>query len=364
MNSDQETAFSDIRDVLANYDLGELTSIERNERGYINTSYGIETIFDGERKRYFFRQYKSGIKETEIQFEHSVITHLLAKNFTLVARVFKTMGGLTYYKQIVGEKSDEPTFFAIFEFLKGEDKYDCVDPHLSLQEIKNSAVVQAKFHHAVEDLTPRGQRFEPRILDLIPEITTKIHQNLQSPKGTIFDDYLLETENFIGKACSEAIQYFQEVDTTKWKEILIHCDFHPGNLKFEGEDIVGLFDFDWSKVDLRSFDVALALWYFFADWRGDRDGVLRVDEASIYMQEYQSALQNFPNLDPLSQDELDHFPMLVNLGSLYVLNWAVTDFYANDVDPELYLKWLRHCVKFAQWFSDKGQSLLERELIN
>jgi hypothetical protein len=66
----------------------------------------------------------------------------------------------------------------------------------------------------------------------------------------------------------------------------------------------------------------------------------------------------------LSQDELDHFPMLVNLGSLYVLNWAVTDFYANDVDPELYLKWLRHCVRFAQWFSDKGQSLLERELIN
>ena len=44
--------------------------------------------------------------------------------------------------------------------------------------------------------------------------------------------------------------------------MVIHCDFHPGNLKFQNNAITGLFDFDWSKVDVRCFDVALAIIYF------------------------------------------------------------------------------------------------------
>ena len=44
MNSDQSAAFSEIKDILANYDLGDLLSIERNKPGYVNTSYAIETM--------------------------------------------------------------------------------------------------------------------------------------------------------------------------------------------------------------------------------------------------------------------------------------------------------------------------------
>jgi homoserine kinase type II len=364
MNIEQGSAISEISGVLSNYDLGELVSIERNDRGYVTTSYRIETKFEGEYAQYFFRQYKSGIQETEIQFEHSVINHLLEKKFALIAKVFKSKQGFTYIKEFIGtnEESPETIFYAVFDFLRGEDKYDCVDPHPSLREIRNSAIVQAEFHHAVADLIPQGQRYEPKILGLIPQIAPKIHQNLQTPKGTIFDAYLSENEKLIGEVCDEAGQYFAELDNSNWDEILIHCDFHPGNLKFFGEEVVGLFDFDWSKIDLRSFDVALAIWYFFADWRADQDGVLRIDEARIYLREYQSALNQLPDLDPISQIELSHFPMMVNLGNLFVLNWAVTDFYMNDVDPELYLKWLKHCVKFSQWFSRSGQRLIEKEL--
>jgi homoserine kinase type II len=363
MHSEHETAFSEIRDILANYDLGELVSIERDELGYVNTSHKIETLIEGERKKYFFRRYKMGIQETEIQFEHSVINHLLDKDFSLVAKVLSTRQGVTYYKYFTDEKGRYPIFYAIFEFLRGEDKYNCVDPHPSLLEMMNSAVVQAEFHHAVVDLVPNGQRFEPKILDLVPQITAKIHHNLKSSKGTIFDHYLRENEELIHESCDEAEQYFAALEPLKWNEILIHCDYHPGNLKFDGEEVVGLFDFDWSKIDLRSFDVALAIWYFFANWHGDQDGVLRIDEARIYLQEYQSTLSKLHALDPLDNYELQHFPMMINLGNLYVLNWAISDFYTNDVDPELYLMWLKHCVNFTQWFSGSGQQLIEQDLI-
>ena len=364
MQSEQETAFSEIKDILANYDLGELVSIERNEIGYVNTSYGIETLLEGEKKKYFFRRYKTGIQETEVQFEHSVINHLLDKEFCLVAKVMSTRQKDTYYKFFADDIVQKPLFYAIFEFLRGEDKYDCVDPHPSLVEIKNAAAVQAKFHHAVVDLTPRGKRFEPKILDLVPQITTKIDRYLKSSKGTVFDHYLRENQRLIQESCTQAEQYFAALQTENWVEILIHCDYHPGNLKFEGEEIVGLFDFDWSKIDLRSFDVALATWYFFTNWRGDLDGVLRVDEARDYLQKYQSTLCELPALDPIDENVLPHFPMLVNLGNLYVLNWAVTDFYANEVDPELYRMWLKHCVNFTKWFSNTGKRLIERDLID
>ena len=362
MHSDQEPAFSEIRDVLANFNLGELLSIERNERGYINTSYGIETIHEGDRHRYFFRKYKSGIQEPEIQFEHSVIKHLLAKDFSLIAKVFESKQGMTYIKYFTGEDKQFPAFCAIFEYLKGDDKYDCVDPHPSLVEINNSAVVQAEFHDAGANFSPHGQRFEPKILDLISKIANKIKHNLQSSKGTAFDDYLGENESYIRDNCDEAQNYFAELDTSNWEEILIHCDFHPGNLKFDGENVIGLFDFDWSKIDLRIFDVALAIWYFFTSWCGEQDGILRIDEANIYLYEYQTAFRELPNLDPIVQDELQHFPMMINLGNLYVLNWAVTDFYANEVDPVLYLQWLKHCIKFAEWFSLSGKQLIEQDM--
>jgi homoserine kinase type II len=232
-----------------------------------------------------------------------------------------------------------------------------------LLEINNSAAVLAGFHNAVADLSPQGQRFEPQILDLLPQITKTINHSIQLSKDTIFDSYLHENAALIQDSCRTAEKYFADLQTSKWKQILIHCDFHPGNLMFEQEEVVGLFDFDWSKVDLRIFDVGLAIWYFFASWQGDQDGVLRLDEGRDFLHAYQSTLQNLSDLDPMNQEELNNLPMMINLGNLYNVNWAVTYFYTKEVDPEEHLIYLRHCVNFIRWFSVSGHQLLQRDLI-
>jgi homoserine kinase type II len=88
------------------------------------------------------------------------------------------------------------------------------------------------------------------------------------------------------------------VDESDWPSIVIHCDFHPGNLKISAEEIVGLFDFDWSKIDLRCFDVALAGWYFFTSWRGELDGALRLAEFRTFLNTYQETFQDQAVLKP------------------------------------------------------------------
>ena len=65
MNPDQITAISEIKDILVNYDLGEPIDFERNERGFVNTSYAIETIKQGKNQKYFLRaQYSRPSDET------------------------------------------------------------------------------------------------------------------------------------------------------------------------------------------------------------------------------------------------------------------------------------------------------------
>jgi homoserine kinase type II len=360
---DHTAAASEIRDILENYDIGELVTFTKNERGYVNTSYEIETIRRGKRKRYFLRRYKIGVNQEELEFEHVLISHLLDRNFSLAARVFETKEGSTYCRKYFDSSSNQPVYYAIFDFLPGEDKYTCVDPKCSLVEIKNSAGVLADFHNAVQDLIPKGQRLEPKILDLLPQIREKVINSVQFSKRTTFDQYLQANLSLILNSCKAAEQHFSDLHTSAWPQYVIHCDFHPGNLKFKSEQVVALFDFDWSKIDLRCFDVALAVYYFFTSWKGSEDGILRLDESRVFLDKYQSTMQNHFEGTPLLQSEFQDLPMMINLSNLYVLNWAVTDFYAKDVDPEEYLMWLRHCVNFTRWSDDSGYKQMQKELI-
>jgi homoserine kinase type II len=133
-------------------------------------------------------------------------------------------------------------------------------------------------------------------------------------------------------------------------QIVIHGDYHPGNLKYMLDQVSGMFDFDWSKNDWRAFDVALALWYFLSCWESEQDGRLRVEESRIFLQAYQEELQGHPGIGPLNAVELHYLPYLINASNLYVLNWTVLDFYAKEVDPQEYLVYLQHGLNSMTWF--------------
>jgi homoserine kinase type II len=167
---------------------------------------------------------------------------------------------------------------------------------------------------------------------------------------------ILENCNATQKSLANLISH-------RWPEIVIHCDYHPGNLKFEGEQIVGIFDFDWSKIDLRCFDFALASWYFFTGWTGDEDGVMRLGDFRLFFNVYQDSLSVFPNFDPLTQEEIDHLGMMISAANLYVMSWTLRDFYAKDVEVIEYLGYLRHSINFINWYENIGLELIQNTLV-
>ena len=355
---------AELRDILAHYDLGELSSCERNERGYVNTSYAIDVVKDGRPARYFLRKYKKGIREAEIEFEHSVIERLVQAGSPPVAHLHTTREGKTYLRRADGPGEGGDSYYAIFDYLPDDDRYTWVGPRCQPLEIHNSAMVQAQFHRALYGFTPRGQRAEPKILDLLPQVGEYLASVPKRSKKTVFDDYLIKNLAFLQRDLRETLKVLAEREARALPQTIIHCDYHPGNLKFRGSEITGVFDFDWSKVDLRSFDVALALWYFFVSWDEGHDGELRTSDVALYIAGYQSALRGQPGLPRLSQAEGRYLPHLINAASHYVLNWTVLDFYSKAVDPQEYLRFLRHSVRYSEWFRAPGHLEILRATIS
>lgn len=336
----------ELKEILSQYDIGKLLDYEKDVRGTVNTSYTIETATPSGKKRYFLRRYKGWIKEEELIFEHSVITHLMENGFELAAGVMKTKNGRTYIRR---EGEGGAAFYAIFEFLRGEDKYTWIDPICEESEIVSSAETLARFHQAMAGWKAQGKRQEPRIIELLPTLPGKITAVLDQKKGTVIDAYLAQNHQLVCKHIEDTIAALEQPRFAQLPQVVAHCDFHPGNLKFSQGEVVGLFDFDWSKIETRTFDVALALVYFFSSWKSETGGQLRLNDVSLFLSAYQAALQGDRKVGPLTGAEQQSLPFMIQAGNLYVMNWALLDCTQEDVDAEEYLGYLRHHVRMIPW---------------
>ncbi len=358
---------SHLREVISeNYEIGDIKKIRKLDRGYVNTSYEIETVRNDKENRYFLRQYKEGIKEEEITFEHSIINHLVKKNFGLVAPLVYTKDGRTYTEQCEGSSAGEKgkvAFLSVFEFLPGEDRYTWDNPACNDEELRNGAAVLAHYHDMVFDLNPEGRRYEPRIIDLLPLMAENIRNYAKKGGRTKFDTYFLENLHPILKAIDRMRGSIDEREYEELVHLAIHCDYHPGNLKFQNGEITGLFDFDWSKIDARCFDVALAITYFCTTWEGKEDGDLQLDETAAFLQTYQRTLDSTRWVGPLGEIELKWLPHMIGASNIYVLNWDLDNFYGKKVDPYEYLLYLQHSVRFMTWLEKEGNlSQLEKTI--
>lgn len=346
----------ELHNILQHYDLGDLLDFQKDLRGFVNTSFTIETIKDGKINKSFLRRYKSSIREEELLFEHSVVNHLVEFHSLPVACIYKTRQGKSYIHLYQSDADQNGVFYAIFDFLQGEDRYTWVDPECNDDEVISSAQTLAKFHDAVSDLIPQGKRSEPKIFELLTQIKNFLYECPRQNKHTIFDNYLLENIPLLVDNVEKTLAILSQPEIDQMMQCIIHCDFHPGNLKFSGGEVSGLFDFDWSKIDFRLFDVALALWYFFASWKSHNDGALRLKPLILFYETYQNWLTQCHSIPPLTAIERRYLPWMINASNIYVMNWTLLDYYSKDVDPQEYLRFLRHSVNFTRWFENTNQA--------
>jgi len=326
------------------YDIGKVTEVYEIFGGYINQNFGIIVQKNGITSNYFVRQYKLGVTEDEITFEHALINYSIANGLTIAARVIVNREGTTYVKP-----SNSRNMFAIYEFLEGEDKYTWDNPTLNDEEYASAAEALAIFHNTSKGFDPKGlERAEKKILDFVPTFPETFKRIAKEKRNTKFYSYYVNNLDNILKVTEKTRIVEEEVSKLLFNPI--HCDFHPGNLKFENNKVVGIFDFDWSKIALRLFDVCLALIYFCSRWYDEHDGEIRLDKCADFLSMYQETLRKLGGLEPLNEVELKNLLPMLTASTLYLINWIVTTYHTDPgLNDDEYLAYLKHTVKLMYW---------------
>ncbi len=352
--------------VAADYELGEVVGVEQIFGGYVNLSFAVRTRdADGEH-RYFVRKYNKAIDEREIRFEHALVNHINAKGFHLAARVYPAKRGETFVTREETANGERLTrFFAVYEMLEGKDKYTWVKNRCTDREFESGGRVLAQFHYLAHDFDPRGLgREQPPIMQLLRELRSTFAGYAEQARtgGSVVDDYYLEWLPAIDEALGKGAD--QEPELRGMPYIPVHCDYHPGNLKWVDEEATasgpvetsgsscsGLFDFDWSKLDYRIFDVAEGVVYFCSSWEGRDSGELWLDKAAIFVRAYQDEAATFNSPGAMTAAELAALPRMIGSANLYVLNWDVSAYYEADevLNDDEYLMYLKHQVMLMEF---------------
>lgn len=335
----------------ANYDIGEVFDIYEIFGGYINRSFGIYTKHNDKREEYFVRKYRADITEDEICFEHSLINYAIEHGFSLAAGAILNRENNTYVK--IGDE-----YYAIYRFLPGKDKYAWDNPGCNTLELKSSAEVLAQFHTVMVGFDANGlERNEPGIVEMLP-LRLKAFKNFADRNiNTKFHKYyrkkLLELENSFKEA-----QIPEEI-CRKLPRIACHHDYHPGNLKYDNDKVVGAFDFDWSNIDYRLFDICLGIIYFCSSWNAETDGEISFNKCYEFLDSYNETIHEMKAFLPITSEEKEYFFAMLSAANLYLLNWTITTYYeSNNLNEYEYLAYLAHNIRLMKYIENNKPKLV------
>ena len=245
-----------LQDVLDQYGQGQIVSWNPFTGGWTNINNYLKTS-SGE---FILRIYKYGVRTHQgIGLEIEVINHLNQKGLP-VARAFKNKSGNYITKARLGGKELD---VALFSFVPGE-----AHPHPTSVELQEIGLALAKLHLGLADFTARHTkkyfRLKFETLRLAKKISSRLKENWSYPKVTTLEELrsLWRTDR----------EYLLALDRRFGSNLravsIIHGDFHPGNIKFEGGKISGIFDFDNLMHAPRLLDLALCLAQF-KYWHAD-----------------------------------------------------------------------------------------------
>jgi homoserine kinase type II len=332
------------------YDVGEPCGVEQIMGGYENLSFAVYVRGDEGAREYFLRKYRCGTVADEIGFEHAFLSHLGRSRFGLSPRPIAARDGGTC--AAVEELHDgEPVtrFFALFSFLEGEDRYAWFENPRRDIELVSSARVLARLHEASSDFEPGGsRRLQEPVLEFIPGLVPVFEECARRAGDTGFDREFLAHVERIDQVIT--LSRFDSGDLTRMPCFALHADYHAGNLKYAGDAVVGVFDFDDSKLDYRVFEIALAVANMCTSWDPADDGALRFDKLALFVSAYQEEASHRSAPGPMNDTELAALWRMIANANLNLLSWEVVFFYSDrEADVSEYLRWLRHHLRAMEF---------------
>ena len=297
---------TDLKQFLAQYDVGELTSYKGIAEGVENSNFLLHTTSDP----LILTLYEKRVEKSDLPFFLGLMQHLSERGLSCPLPLPRRDG------ELLGELSGRPA--ALISFLEGM--------WLRKPEAKHCREVGK----ALAGMHLAGEGFEikrPNALSL------EGWKTLWEKSAERAD----EVETGLEQEITAELAFLQFHWPRDLPAGVIHADLFQDNVFFLGDSLSGLIDFYFACNDLLAYDVSICL----NAWCFEKDGSYNVTKGS-------ALLEGYCSVRPLSDEERDALPVLARGSALRffltrLYDWLTTPEGALVVkkDPLEYLKKLR-----------------------
>lgn len=220
-------------------------------------------------KEFVLAEHRLRNKPKLIEWEASLLNQLRRNGFRLAPEIQATRAGKPYVRDRELNKTlnidkGSGDYFVLYEKMPGQR---IPWGEIRGNKLEQAARVQALYHNAAAGVTPAGRNIEEsnrlyplaNISDILP-MAMWFHKARADLPGVIAESHLFAPAL---KAFIENYEIFlthlnkipQNVPSGL-PELTLHGDFNPNNLLFDGENISGVIDFDYSRLAPRIVDLA------------------------------------------------------------------------------------------------------------
>ncbi len=270
----QSSAETEIKQVLRHYKIGRLQNAQHLAQGYVNENWIIDTTAG----RFFLKHRYPGLQNPRlIRAQHALIKHLRQSGFP-APEILATKSGDTFIVL-------DGRFYEIQTYIKG-GPYQLNCP----KHLQAAAAMLGRYHLSVDGfsnqaLNEQGKLYCPQVLDANLTNLNKEWKICYDPKVKKIFRYLQSNALELGERFARH---------PPLPEIVIHGDYHAGNLIFQKDCIVGVVDYDKSSWQPRVAELAEALIYFSSSSERSfkhlvYSGLLSWDKFSNFLLSYASA---------------------------------------------------------------------------
>lgn len=236
--------------VLSHYAVGALTAPPESGGGTANANMTLET----ETGKYFLKRRNPKYSvQSYVAFDHRLMEHLAPFRLgTPLAALSKE--GKRWLT--IGE-----SVYELYPYQPGD-----AHNRFSQQQIASAGRRLAEFHQAARRFHPPSGKEWARYQD-----PAKIREGLQTCRTALQARLTPADFAYLEVQVSRLEREFPDPRYHALPKLVVHGDYHPGNLKFVGSEVSGVFDLDWATVQPRVLDLADGVFLFAGDRATDID---------------------------------------------------------------------------------------------
>jgi homoserine kinase type II len=325
---------SDITHVLSRYNLGPVEGIAAAGHGFVNETAIVVTKCG----RFVVRRNHHRFSLPAICYRHRLIDHLCQRSFP-TARLIPNAGGSTV--TIIDGR-----IYEVQEYVHGTD----FDPHRPGQIAEVGATL-ACYHQAVAEFPSPGNETLPRYAPTrITALTETLYE--RDVMGELHADLAWYDARAAALRSAMPDQVYAALP-----RVLIHGDMHPDNVRFAGDRVVALLDFDQVEHDARIVDLADALVGFTTRPLPSEATSWGVFRGPLDIAQTMTLVCSYGQIAPLLPGEVAALPVLIEV--LWLRSELGRVISTPEGAPDYHASVLAQGKRLSAWMQQHASTLID-----